>query len=810
MKTIIIGGVAGGATAATRLRRLQEDSEITVYERGNYVSFANCGLPYHIGGIINSRESLIIQTPENFEKTYKINVKTNHEVLSLNPNNKTIRIKNNLTEEIFDDNYDYLILSPGASPIKPPIPGIELENIFTLRTIPDMDKIIAAINKGAKSAVIIGGGFIGIELAENFIEKGIKVSLVEMMNQVLISSIDYDIAYYVHQELDSHGVKLYLNESVVGFSKNPQEGISVMLSSGKRIDSDFVVLSIGVRPEIKLAKEANLEIGETGGILVNEKLQTSNPFIYAIGDAVEVKNSVTKTATRIPLAGPANRQARIAANNIAGIASTYDGSQGTSIVKIFELTCASTGANTQLLSKLNIPFKTAIVHAYSHASYYPGAYQIHIKLLYSSEDGKLLGGQVVGYDGVDKRIDIIATAIKNSLSVFNLQNLELAYAPPYGSARDPINILGYIGANDLSGFAPIIDIKELENYSKNDVLILDVRTEEEFALGNIENSINIPLDTLRERYHELPKDKTIITCCKVGHRGYLAQRILIEKGFKVYNLTGGYDSYEAYHSHLLSTSEVNNINNKEVDKKMPNVSKIKINACGLQCPGPLLKLKEAISTASSEDIIEIEATDQGFYKDVQSYASSMNLEILNLEKGKVIKASLKKSNQPLDIMRASNNNQATIVVFSNDLDKVLAAFIIANGCLAMGKQVSMFFTFWGLNVLRKDQTVRVKKNLIEKMFGLMMPKGAKRLVLSKMHMLGMGTGMIKWLMKSYNVDSLDSLINSVVKNGGKLIACTMSMNLMGIKKEELIDGIEEGGVATYLGDAEKGGLNLFI
>ncbi len=808
MKIIIVGAVAGGATAATRLRRIKEEALITIYERGNYVSFANCGLPYHIGEVISNRDSLILQTPDSLKSIFNFTVKVNHEVKSINPNNKTVKVKNLDTSEEFEDTYDYLLLSPGSQPIRPDIKGIELPNIFTLRNIPDMDSIISAISRGAKKAVVVGGGFIGLEMAENLHHQGLEVSMVEMLDQVL-TSLDPDMASYVHQELLDNDIKLFLGEKVEGFEKNTEGQIEVLLSSGRRLTTDVVILAIGVKPEVVLAQEAGLTIGKSGGILVNEKMQTSNEFIYAVGDAVEVYHLVIGASTRIPLAGIANKQARVAANNIAGLPSTYEGALGTSIVKVFNLVCASTGANIRLLDQCQIPYKTAVIHPYQHAGYYPGASMMHIKLIYSPVEGKVLGAQVVGFDGIDKKIDVLATALINKATVYDLQNYELAYAPPFSSARDPINSLGFIAVNDITGFTPLIDTYSLKNCLNNNYFLLDVRNPEEVLAGKIPNSYNLPLHELRSRLNEIPRDKTIISYCKFGLRGYLAQRILIQNGFNAYNLSGGYDSFQAHFSQPETT--IRRFSETITMEKPLTTNTFKVNACGLQCPGPLMKLKEAVSKAQVGEIIEIEASDPGFYKDVQSFATSLNLELLNLEKGKTIKASLKISDSKKEeTLSTSYSNQVTIVVFSNDLDKAIAAFIIANGALAMGKNISMFFTFWGLNVLRKEGKVAVKKNIIEKMFGLMMPKGSRKLILSKMHMLGMGTGMIKWLMKSYNVDSLDTLIKSTIDNGGKLIACTMSMNLMGIKREELLEGIEEGGVATYLGDAEKGCINLFI
>ncbi|MEZ7892269.1 MAG: FAD-dependent oxidoreductase [Candidatus Wallbacteria bacterium] len=818
MKIIIIGGVAGGASAAARLRRLDETAEITMYERGEYISFANCGLPYHIGGVITDKASLLVQTVENMTARFNMGIKTMHEVIDIDAPARTIDVKNLVTGEIFKDNYDFLILSPGASPVKPPIPGLDGPDVFTLRNIPDMEKIIASVNNKAKTAVVIGGGFIGVETAENLIEKGLEVTLVEMQDQVL-KFLDPDIAAFAHIEMKSRGINLILSDRVSEIKRQSGRKSSLILGSGREIEADMIILAIGVIPETGLAKKAGLKIGPSGAIQVDSAMRTSDEFIYAVGDACETVNFVTGEKTKIPLAGPANRQARIAANNICGLKSEYKNTQGTSIVKVFDMACASTGANSELLTKLKIPFKTVTIHSGSHAGYYPGAYIIHLKLIFAPADGKILGAQAAGYDGVDKRIDVLAAAIRHGAAIYDLEDYELSYAPPYGSAKDPVNVAGFVAVNANSGFAPVIDIFELDSYLKKGALLLDVRNDAEITGGKIADAIHIPLHSLRKSLAELPKDKIIVTYCKVGLRGYIAQRILMQNGFNAVNLTGGYESYNAFfNQNKYGAVPKLNKSADDTQTKTDNPSSasvIKVNACGLQCPGPLLKLKEALNHAADNDIIEIESSDQSFYNDVQAFAGSTGNKIIGIEKGKVIKAKILKCpagylNSASTQNLPSKSDQATLVVFSDDFDKAMATCIIANGALAMGKKVSLFFTFWGINILRKTHPVRTEKTFIEKMFGIMMPRGVSSLTLSKMNMLGMGTQMIKGLMKKYNVEPLDKLLKSIVDNGGKLVVCKMSMELMGIKKEELIDGVIEGGVASYLSDAEKGNINLFI
>ena len=621
-----------------------------------------------------------------------------------------------------------------------------------------------------------------------------------------------------------------MGDGVKSFAKNADGTLTVTLTSGAQLAADMVILAIGVRPNTQIAEHAGLAIGPAKGVLVDDYLRTSDPDIYAIGDVIEVEHFVTKSKALIPLAGPANRQARIAANNIVGHEDVYKGTQGTSIVKVFDLAAGTTGANSALLTKLGIPFRSVTIHPGSHAGYYPGSTPVHIKLLYSPE-GKLLGAQAAGYDGVDKRIDVLAAAMRLGATVDDLTDLELAYAPPYGNAKDPVNMVGFVAQNDLEKLAPVVTPDRLAEELAEGAILLDVREPEETSCGIIPGAVTIPLSVLRDHISELPTGKKIIlTYCKVGLRGYVAQRILAQNGFQVANLTGGYTSWEAAVTHGIEeqpTRPEREADDQQTSRSGPCAAKaellvppapastktVEIDACGLQCPGPLLKLKEALTQTAPGDMIKITASDPGFYADVAAFAQAQGLEMVDRQRGKLVTATRRKPLQAaagVAVVPGKADDHATIIVFSNDLDKVIAAFIIANGAQAMGKKISMFFTFWGLNVLRKDENVRIKKTFIERMFGMMMPRGATHLILSKMHMMGMGTGMIRGLMKKYNVTPVDAMMQSVIDGGGTLIACTMSMNLMGIHREELIDGIEEGGVATMLGDADQGHINFFI
>lgn len=538
MKIVIIGGVAGGATAATRLRRLSEENEVIIFEKGQYVSFANCGLPYHISGTIEERNALLLQTPESLKERYNLDTRVFSEVTNINIEEKKVIVKNLQTDEIYEETYDKLLLSPGAEPIRPPFEGINSDKIYTLRNIPDMDRIVQK-TKDAQNFVVVGGGFIGLEVAENLIEAGKNVKLIELGNQVM-APVDYDIASYIHHKAKEKGLELLLNVGVQKFEDH-KDSITVFLNNDTSIETDAVILAIGVKPETQLAKNVGLMIGETGGILVNGFMQTSNPDIYAVGDAVEVEHFIHQRKVLIPLAWPANRQGRLVADNITfGNKNKYSGSLGSSILKFFELSIASTGLNEKFLKRNNIPHKTAIVTRGHHAGYYPGAKNITLKLIFNDE-GKIYGAQAVGEKGVDKRIDVIATAIKGNLTVFDLPEIEITYAPPYNSAKDPVNIVGYTAENMLNGNLEMINYDDLFQYQEDkNAILLDVRTPTEFARGSIKGSINLNVDDLRENLTQLDKNRNYVIYCQVGLRGYLAYKILKNNGFKVVNLNGGY------------------------------------------------------------------------------------------------------------------------------------------------------------------------------------------------------------------------------------------------------------------------------
>lgn len=812
MNYLIIGGVAGGATVAARLRRMDEKANIVLFERGKYVSYANCGLPYYIGDTINNREKLFVQTVKGFTDRFRIDIRTEQEVTAIRPDKKEVEVKNLSTGEIYTETYDKLVLSPGAEPLRPGIEGIGSKKIFTLRNVPDTDTIKNYINiEKPKRAIVVGGGFIGLEMAENLHDLGIQVDVVEMANQVM-APLDFSMAAIVHQQLTDKGVGLHLEDGVSRFEEK-DGGVTVHLRSGKQIATDMVLLSIGVRPETKLAKEAGLAIGERGGIAVNDYMQTSDADIYALGDATEVKNLVTGQPSLIPLAGPANKQGRIVADNIIfGNKKKYAGSIGTSIAKVFDLTVAATGANAKLLQRNNIPYTSSYTHGASNAGYYPGAVPMSIKILFDPENGKLLGAQIVGFNGVDKRIEMLEQVIQRRGTVYDLTELEHAYAPPYSSAKDPVNMAGFVAENILKGKSKIIQWRELAELPA-DTIRIDVRTRDEHKLGSIPGFINIPVDELREHLDELPKDKLIVVSCAVGLRGYLAYRILVQNGFKnVRNLSGGYKTWSVATTPVKEVAPCNPGSSEGANCECSAIPTLKVDACGLMCPGPVMQLKKNYETLKTGEQLQITATDQAFGKDVASWCKVTGAELVALEnKNGVVAATIRKQEKTAPHASVQNNAEnKTLIVFSDDLDKALASFVIANGAASTGKKVTMFFTFWGLNVIKKQQKPAVSKDIFGKMFGRMLPAHSGKLKLSKMNMGGAGSWMMRLIMKQKRIDSLESLIQQAVDNGVEMIACTMSMDVMGVQKEELMDNVTLGGVASYLERAEEANVNLFI
>lgn len=812
---IIIGGVAGGATAAARIRRLTEKAEIILIEKGAYISYANCGLPYYIGGVIADRDRLFVQTPESFGRRFNIDVRTLSEVIAIDPSSRQVTVRTADGSQYVEP-YDKLLLSPGASPVVPPLPGIDSEGIFTLRNVADTDRIKSYMtDHDVKRAVIVGGGFIGLEMAENLMHAGAQVAVVEMANQVM-APIDYSMASLVHEHLQQQGVQLYLEQAVAAFSRH-DGSLTVHFKSGVSLQADMVLLCIGVRAETRLAQAAGIRLGEMRGIWVDDYLQTSVPDVYAVGDAIEFPHPVTGKPWLNFLAGPANRQARIVADNmVMGNKVKYEGSIGTSIAKVFDLTVASTGLPAKRLKMMDIPYLSATIHSGAHAGYYPGSLQMDIKITFSPTDGRLYGAQIVGYDGVDKRIDQYALAIKQGATVADLTRLEHAYAPPFSSAKDPVAITGYVAGNILSGKMSPLYWRELRDADLTGVTLVDVRTPDEYALGTIDGAVNIPLDDLRERMGEIPTGRPVWLFCGIGLRGYLASNILKDNGYaEVRNLIGGLKTYRAATARIAPPVGFAAAGDSASPTEAASAEKavVRIDACGIQCPGPILRLKQAIDTLAPGDRLEVTATDAAFPRDAEAWCHTTGHRFLGRHaEGGVYTALIEKSTAcAVESARSLPTGQGkTLILFSDDLDKTLATFVLANGAAATGQKVSIFFTFWGLNAIKKAHKPKVSKDLFGRMFSWMLPSDSTRLALSKMNMMGIGARMMRYIMTRKGVDSLESLRQQAIDNGVEFIACQMSMDVMGVKREELLDHVTMGGVATYMERADRANVNLFI
>lgn len=858
VRYLIVGGVAGGASTAARLRRMNESAQIVLFERGSHISYANCGLPYYAGGVIAERERLFVMTPEKFKGWLNVDVRVQTEVLSIDRSSRTIMVRDLISGREYEESYDYLVLSPGADPIVPPIPGIREEGIFTLRSVQDIDRIVDYMKiKRPERAIVVGGGFIGLEMAENLHAQGSFVTIVEALDQVM-NPLDFEMAALVHQHLKSKNVELYLGHAVERFERRGSR-IVAFLTDGSELDADMIVLSIGVKPEGSLAKAAGLDTAPNGAILVDEHLRTKDERIFALGDAIAFPHPILGMAMPIPLAGPANKQARIVADNITSktLPRIWKGAYGTSIAKVFDITAAAVGVAEKLLIKNKIPHHVLITHGSSHAGYYPGAQPLTIKTIFSPEDGRLLGAQVVGYDGVDKRIDLLAEQVRRSASVLDLAEIEHAYAPPFSSAKDPVNIAGMVAENCIKGLTKPIHWHEVDRLRSDGAFMLDVRTVEEFSLGSIPGAVNIPLDEIRSRLEEIPRDRFVLIYCGVGLRGYLAERIVRQRGWtSVGNLSGGYKTwaiaterqgntgiYKRDMARMQSAAGGTGTNLVHTTfaegSGMPsNLTEkhelvVKVDACGLQCPGPIMRLKTEIDKLPEGGRVILSATDPGFARDAASWCRVTSNLLISIEESKGIYTAMveKTSGQAALLRNAARGGNpagleplpskasrvsiegtegATLIVFSDDLDKALASFVLANGAAAIGKKVTMFFTFWGLSVIKRPQKVSVTKDFMGRMFGMMLPGHAGKLSLSKMNFAGAGRLMMKARMKSKNVDMVETMMAQALAAGVRLVACQMSMDIMGVAREELMDGVEIGGVATYYEAATEAGVNLFI
>lgn len=810
MKHIIIGGVAGGATAAARIRRADENAEIVLVEKGKYISYANCGLPYYIGGVIKSRDKLFVQTPEAFSRRFNVDVRTRHEALSIDTERHEVSIRR-ADGTTYTETYDRLLLSPGAEPVRPPLEGIDTEGIFTLRNVDDTDCIHSYLGTHrVRHAVVVGGGFIGLEMAENLHHAGAGVSIVEMADQVM-APVDFSIASHVHRHLMDKGVGLWLGMGVERFTSE-NGSIKVWLNTGETLSADLVLLSIGVRPSVKLAREAGIELGARG-IKVNRWLQTSSPDVYAVGDAIEYEHPIAGGPWLNYLAGPANRQARIAADNMVyGNREEYEGSIGTSVAKVFDITVGATGLAAKHLKRMGVPYLTSVTTSSSHAGYYPGAFNLTLKLTFAPDTGRIYGAQCVGVDGVDKRIDEIAMLIKRGGTVRDLVRTEQAYAPPFSSAKDPVAIAGYVACNTLDGVMPVVTWRELAAADRSEVCLVDVRTPEEYSLGTIDGAVNIPLDDLRGRLGEIGRESDVIVFCAVGLRGYLAQRILLGRGYRrVRNLAGGYKTYS------LATQKVEPVEGQPCgqaeDSGAESGDMLRLDACGLQCPGPIMQVKNAVDGMKAGQRIEVRATDPGFARDAESWCRSTgNKFVSKTSEGGYHTVVIEKREACASAVTpvAGGSRDKTFIMFSDSLDRAIATFVLANGAAATGGKVTIFFTFWGLNVIKKRRKPHVEKDIFGRMFAWMLPSDSTCLHLSKMSMLGLGDRLMRHIMRRKNISQLEELMREAVYNGVELIACQMTMDMMGISRDELIDGVTVGGVATYMERAGNSGVNLFI
>lgn len=810
MKHVIIGGVAGGATAAARIRRADENAEIVLVEKGKYISYANCGLPYYIGGVIKSRDKLFVQTPEAFSRRFNVDVRTRHEALSIDTERHEVSIRR-ADGTTYTETYDRLLLSPGAEPVRPPLEGIDTEGIFTLRNVDDTDRIHSYLGTHrVRHAVVVGGGFIGLEMAENLHHAGAGVSIVEMADQVM-APVDFSIASHVHRHLMDKGVGLWLGRGVEKFTSE-NGSIKVWLNTGETLSADLVLLSIGVRPSVKLAREAGIELGARG-IKVNRWLQTSSPDVYAVGDAIEYEHPIAGGPWLNYLAGPANRQARIAADNMVyGNREEYEGSIGTSVAKVFDITVGAAGLAAKHLKRMGVPYLTSVTTSSSHAGYYPGAFNLTLKLTFAPDTGRIYGAQCVGVDGVDKRIDEIAMLIKRGGTVRDLVRTEQAYAPPFSSAKDPVAIAGYVACNTLDGVMPVVTWRELAAADRSEVCLVDVRTPEEYSLGTIDGAVNIPLDDLRGRLGEIDRDSDVIVFCAVGLRGYLAQRILLGRGYRrVRNLAGGYKTYS------LATQKVEPVEGQPCgqaeDSGAESGDMLRLDACGLQCPGPIMQVKNAVDGMKAGQRIEVRATDPGFARDAESWCRSTgNKFVSKTSEGGYHTVVIEKREACGSAVTpaAGESRDKTFIMFSDSLDRAIATFVLANGAAATGGKVTIFFTFWGLNVIKKRRKPHVEKDIFGRMFAWMLPSDSTCLHLSKMSMLGLGDRLMRHIMRRKNISQLEELMREAVYNGVELIACQMTMDMMGISRDELIDGVTVGGVATYMERAGNSGVNLFI
>ena len=817
MKYVIIGGVAAGASAAARLRRLDEQAEIVLLEKGSEISYANCGLPYHVGGVIKDRARLSVMPPAKFAAWFNVGVRTNCEATTIDREKKEVVCADETGTSRL--RYDKLLIATGSMPVGDAYTDTTHPHVAHLWTLADMDRVMGKLSSVAGRralpgrVIVVGAGFIGLEVAENLRQRGLDVTVVQRGEHVL-PTMDAEMAQPLAAELRGMGIDIRFGRTVADFVESP-DGVEAVLDDGERLAADLAIVSTGVRPRSELAKAAGLALGPRGHIVVDEHLRTSDPDIYAAGDVIEVVDPVFGGQTAIALAGPANKQGRIAADNMAGGASVYRGTYGASVVKVGELTAAGIGWTEARLRAAKRPYRKIYIHPSSGAGYYPGAVRLNMKLLFG-DDGTIFGAQIVGAKGVDKRIDTIAVAMRTGLKAPQLGELELAYAPPYSSAKDPVNFLGFVAENVLTGKSDVVAPDTMPEGAQ----ILDVREPAENEMGTIPGAINIRLGDLRSRLGELDKARTYVTCCAVGLRGYLAERILKQNGFKAYNLSGGWATWRMFHpaeeTRPRLEVKVNNGGRSHSPTPPQNSNSVStLDLRQLPCPGPVVQLKAAFKDAAEGVSFRVLA-DATFEGDLKRWCAANDCAISDLSKpGGELSATLTKGSPSALHLHLSptpsSPHSVAIVLFSNDLDKALAAMILANGLAASGAEVGIFFTFWGLSVLRKRPAPSVAKSFVSRMFGWMLPTGAERLALSKLNMLGLGTAMMKDVMKRQRIMSLPSLMKSAKEAGVRFIACDMAMGVMGLTREELIDEVDEvAGVAAFAELAKKSNNTLFI
>jgi NADPH-dependent 2,4-dienoyl-CoA reductase/sulfur reductase-like enzyme/peroxiredoxin family protein/rhodanese-related sulfurtransferase/TusA-related sulfurtransferase len=787
------------------LRRLDENAQIVLLERGEYISYANCGLPYHVGNVIPRRDSLLVMTPERLHTRFNIDVRIRSNVTAIDAQKKTLTVVPQ-TGAPYQESYDTLLLATGSAPLPIVMPGSDDPDILKFWTIPDMDTVNQKITAGAKKVVVVGAGFIGLEVAENLRMRNLDVTVVELAEQVL-PTLDKEMAIYLAQELLDKGIELELGRRVTAFQRDAvTKQLQVSLDNGTSLIADFVIMSVGVKPNSELAQAAGIQCGPRGHIHVNEQMQTSIPDIYAAGDAVEILDPITGATTAIPLAGPANKQGRIAADNMSGKrVSHYGGTFGAAVLKVGALSAASVGLTERRLQQLKLPYQKIYTHPGSHASYYPGAAQMNLKILFAP-DGKILGAQGVGRQGVDKRIDVIATALASGRSVYDLASIELAYAPPFNSAKDPVNFLGMIAENMQDGLTDLVHADAIPG----DATIIDVREPEEIEMGTIPGSRAIPLGQLRNALEQLDPKKRYVLACAVGLRGYIAERMLKEKGYTAANLSGGYLTWKAFHQPLRRPPKKTACPIASDTHTQHDMQTLDVRA--LACPGPVVRIKQEMDKMKPNDRVRLLASPS-FSCDLTSWAQSSGNKVLSTtEHNDHLEAILQKGEPAAPVAQAKSDTAsgATLILFSNDLDKAMAALILACGMAAAGQKATIFFTFWGLSVLRKNPGPSVKKPLLSTLFGWMLPKGITQLALSKMHMLGMGTAMMKYVMRQQNVPSLQDLLVQARQLGVRFVACEMAMNVMGLQREELIEIDDVAGVANFAQLAQSSKTNLFI